>query len=202
MCITVSIGDIAGYNILHIFRITFKRKRYNIFVTVLFFHYGKVNASFMHTAGSSCFKSPQLHPVFHKAFREINRRQSCVRTAFIRFLSYMNPAFKICSRSNYNSLYLILCTKISSYCLYSAIFTNNLSHFPLLNKKVISFLTYLFHILMVSHSVCLHSKTMNCRTFSLVKHSALYKAFIRRSAHFSSESVYFSYKMSLSSSAY
>ena len=43
---------------------------------------------------------------------------------------------------------------------------------------------------------------MNGRSLSSIKHTALYKTTVSRFSHLSAKSVYFSYKVSLCSSAY
>ena len=171
-------------------------------VTVLFFHFFKINTAFMYSARSSGLESAYFNPVFSKTFRQNSRRQSSVRTAFIGLLTNVDLPFKICTCCYNHRFYLVFSAKLCPYTADTFIFCQYFSHFTLFNKKVFLSLAYFFHVLMISHSIRLNSKTMHRRTFSFIKHTALNKAFICRLTHFTAQSVNFTYQMSFCGTAY
>ncbi len=104
-------------------------------------------------------------------------------------------AFEICSRRDDHSFHRIDTAESRLQSSYLSVFDNYAGYFRLFNKKSRLFFADIFHVIMIRDSVRLHAQTMNSGSFAFVEHTALYKAFVGGSSHFSAQSINLTHKM-------
>ena len=106
----ISVGQITGnLFFLHGRRIRGKRKRHNLLIPKLFFHFGEINTPLIHSGRCACLESAQLNPHFLQGIRQMVCRMKSVRPCIGDGFPAETAGSEISSRTKNDSTAEIIC---------------------------------------------------------------------------------------------
>ena len=132
MCLLICITKPAGYLIpLDIFFCICKGERNNMLISLLFFHLGKINRSFIQSCRCTCLKPTDTDSCFFHGIRQMIGCHKSIWSCMIYDISIDTSCFQISTCTENNCLCIIGCTGKCLNTLNHAIFYHQLCYFCL-----------------------------------------------------------------------
>ena len=207
VCFLVCISDVAGKlgSCIKLCNICISAVRSELFFAVLALKHGIIHRARVDSRGCTCFESEHFYTEIKDRFGKKSGGVKTIGAGRIYNVADDYTGIEECTRTNDHRFRVPNGGKtvyngktIAVFVVFELAY---LAYFRLYKGKTVRMLNSLFHNILIKTAVCLYTLGVNGRTFAEVEHTILEHYFIRSSAHFTAEGVYFKNELPLAGTA-